>query len=101
MNQQIEIVIVTQQIEMNGAVGRMIAAIMLGLAEIELEYKRERQQAGIEVARKRGIYKGRKQGTTKAKPFRANELRQQGLKIPEIASALGVSRRTVHRYLSQ
>jgi DNA invertase Pin-like site-specific DNA recombinase len=95
----LKIVVVTQQIEMNGAVGRMIAAVMLGLAEIELEYKRERQQAGIEVARKRGVYKGRMKGTTKAKPVRANELRHQGLKVPEIASALGVSRRTVHRYL--
>ena len=97
----LKIVVVTQQIEMNGAVGRMIAAVMLGLAEIELEYKRERQQAGIEVARKRGVYKGRMKGTTKAKPVRANELRQQGLKVPEIASALGVSRRTVHRYFER
>jgi DNA invertase Pin-like site-specific DNA recombinase len=38
----LKIVVVTQQIEMNGPVARMIAAVMLGLAEIELEYKRER-----------------------------------------------------------
>ena len=95
----LKIVVVTQQIELNGAVGRMLAAILLGLAEIELEYKRERQQAGIAVARKRGVYKGRQKGTTKGKPERAIELRQQGLKATEIASALGVSRRTVHRYL--
>ena len=60
----LKIVVVTQQIELNGAVGRMIAALLLGLAEIELEYRQERQAAGIEVAKSKGIYKGRKRGTT-------------------------------------
>ena len=59
----IKVVAVTQQIELNGAVGRMMAAVILGLAEIELEYQRERQAAGIEVARKRGAYQGRAKGT--------------------------------------
>ena len=94
-----KIVAVTQQIELNGAVGRMIAAVMLGLAEIELEYREERQRAGIEVAKKKGVYTGRKRGTTKAKPQRARELRERGLKIEEIAQALGTSKRTVQRYL--
>src|SRR5204863_4832623 len=46
----IKVVVVTQQLEFNGAVGRTLAAVMLGLAEIELEYRRERQAAGITVA---------------------------------------------------
>lgn len=95
----LKIIIVTQQVELNGPVGRMIAAVMLGLAEIELEYRQERQTAGIEVAKKRGIYKGRLKGTTKAKPQRARELREQGLTIPEIAKALGTSEQTIFRYL--
>lgn len=89
-----KIVIVTQQIELNGAVGRMIAPLLLGLAEIELEYRWERQAAGIEVAKRKGIYKGRKAGTTKAEPNRAKELRAKGLKVSEIAQAMGTSRRT-------
>jgi len=95
----LKIVIVTQQIELNGPVGRMIAAVLLGLAEIELEYRRERQQAGISVAKKRGIYTGRKKGTTKGKPERAAELKAKGLSPEEIATALGVSERTVFRYI--
>jgi DNA invertase Pin-like site-specific DNA recombinase len=95
----LKIVVVTQQIELNGAVGRMIAALLLGLAEIELEYRQERQAAGIEVAKKKGIYKGRKKGTTKSEPDRARELRAKGLKVSEIAQALGTSKRTVQRYL--
>ena len=74
----LKIIVITQQIELNGAVGRMIAALLLGLAEIELEYRAERQAAGIEVAKRKGIYKGRKEGTTKGEPERAKELRARG-----------------------
>ncbi len=95
----IRVVVVTQQIDLTGAVGRMVASVMFGLAEIELEYRRERQTAGIAVAKACGVYKGRKPGTTKANPTRAHELRRRGLIVPEIATSLGVSERTVHRYL--
>jgi len=95
----LKIVVITQQIELNGAVGRMIAALLLGLAEIELEYRQERQAAGIEVAKRRCIYKGRQEGTTKASPGRARLLRAKGLTVAEIATALGTNKRTVQRYL--
>lgn len=97
----LKIVVVTQQLEFNGPVGKTLAAVMLGLAEIELEYRRERQVAGIEVAKQKGRYKGRKPGTTKKKPERAIELRDKGLTVQEIATALGVSERTVFRYIGR
>jgi DNA invertase Pin-like site-specific DNA recombinase len=96
----LKIIVITQQIELNGAVGRMLAALLLGLAEIELEYRAERQAAGIEVARKKGVYRGRKKGTTKGEPERARELKAKGLKVSEIAQAMGTSKRTVQRYLA-
>ena len=64
----VRVVSVTQQIDLSGAVGRMVASVMFGLAEIELEYRRERQAAGIKIAKKAGVYKGRQKGTTKSKP---------------------------------
>jgi DNA invertase Pin-like site-specific DNA recombinase len=90
---------VTQQIDLSGPVGRMVASVLFGLAEIEWEYRRERQAAGIAVAKAQGVYHGRQQGTTKALPQRAATLRQRGLTVLEIATALGVSERTVFRYL--
>ena len=96
----VRVVSVTQQIDLTGAVGRMVASVMFGLAEIELEYRRERQSAGIKVAKQRGIYEGRKRGTTKAKPERARTLQKQGLTASEIANALKISDRTVFRYLA-
>ena len=97
----LKIVVVTKQLEFNGAVGRTLAALLMGLSEIEWEYRKERQQAGIAVAKKKNIYKGRKAGTTKGKPDRAKELKAKGLNAPEIATALGVSERTVFRYLDK
>ena len=95
----IRVVAVTQQIDLSGPVGRMVASVLFGLAEIEWEYRRERQAAGIAVAKAQGVYHGRQQGTTKALPQRAATLRQRGLTVLEIATALGVSERTVFRYL--
>jgi DNA invertase Pin-like site-specific DNA recombinase len=96
----LRVVSVTQQIDFNGTIGRIIAAVMLGLAEMEQQTRRERQRVGIEAAKERGVYTGRQTGTTKAKPQRARDLVEQGLTHGEVATALGVSRRTVLRYMS-
>ncbi len=95
----LRVVSVTQQIDFNGTVGKMLAAVLLGIAEMEQETRRERQAAGIAAAKKEGKYKGRKVGATKAKPERARQLRDKGLSAEEIAQALGVTRNTVFRYL--
>jgi DNA invertase Pin-like site-specific DNA recombinase len=96
----VRVVSVTQQIDLSGTVGRLVAGVLFAVAEIELENTKERQAAGIAVAKEKGIYTGRKQGTQKAKPERAKELRAKGLKNDEIASAMKVSPRTVSRYLN-
>ena len=94
------VVSVTQQIDFNGAMGKMLAAVLLGVAEMEQEVRRERQAAGIAAAKDRGVYTGRKKGTTKGQPARARELMDHGLDLKEIASALDVSERTVRRYVA-
>jgi DNA invertase Pin-like site-specific DNA recombinase len=68
---------------------------------MEQETRRERQAAGIAVAKKEGKYRGRKPGTLKHDPRRALELQAKGLRTSEIATALGVNRVTVLRYLKQ
>ena len=35
----VRVVAVTQQIDLSGAVGRMVASVLFGLAEIESEYR--------------------------------------------------------------
>jgi DNA invertase Pin-like site-specific DNA recombinase len=94
------IVVVTQQIDLSGTVGHLVASVLFGLAEIEQEFRGERQAAGIAVAKRKGVYLGRRKGTTKAKPVRARTLRSRGLTASEIANALKISPRTVFRYLA-
>jgi DNA invertase Pin-like site-specific DNA recombinase len=95
----VRVVSITQQLDLSGAPGRLIARVLFAVAEMELEAMKERQRAGIDVAKKQGVYKGRKPGTTKGKPGRARKLRDKGLTQHEIATALGISRPTVNRYL--
>ena len=68
-----------------------MASVLFGLAEIETEYRRERQAAEITAAKAHGVYHGRQKGTTNVQPQRAQTLRQRGLTVLEIATALGVS----------
>jgi DNA invertase Pin-like site-specific DNA recombinase len=97
----VRVVSVTQQLDLSGATGRLVAGVLFGIAEMELENIRERQAAGIAQAKKGGVYRGRKSGTLKANPKRANVMRSRGLKIHEIASAMEVSTATVKRYLTK
>jgi DNA invertase Pin-like site-specific DNA recombinase len=97
----VRIVSVTQQIDLAGTVGQVLASLLFGLAEMEYQHLKERQAAGIALAKENGRYKGRKPGTTKAKPERARALHAKGLNPQEIANALHVSERTVFRYLAR
>lgn len=97
----VRVVSITQQLDLAGAVGRLIAGVLFAVAEMELETMKERQRVGIAAAKDRGVYRGRVPGTTKAKPTRAVALRDRGLTQEEIATAMGVSRTTVNRYLKR
>jgi DNA invertase Pin-like site-specific DNA recombinase len=66
------IIAITQQSDLSGPVGYLIARRLFGIAEIELQHAKERQAAGIAVAKQRGVYTGRQRGTTKAAPARAS-----------------------------
>jgi DNA invertase Pin-like site-specific DNA recombinase len=97
--QGIRIVSITQQIDMSGIVGQMIASILFGFAQMERELILERQKLGIAKAKAAGKYKGRKPGSFKGDADKARELRAKGVKLVDIAAALGVCPRSVNRYL--
>ena len=96
----IRVVSVTQQLDFSGVSGQLVASVLFAVAQMEQETRRERQQAGISAAQEAGKYLGRRVGTTKGKPARAVQLRGRGLSDGEIATSMGVSRRTVQRYLA-
>lgn len=95
----LRVVVVSQRLDFSGAIGELVAGLLFGIAALETEMRAERQALGIAAAKRRGVYKGRKRGTTKASPKRAHKLRDKGLTIVEIAAALQVTPQTVHNYL--
>ncbi len=95
----LRVVATSQMIDFNGSLGKMLAAVLLAMAEMENETRKERQTVGIAAAKAKGTYLGRQKGTTKGKPARAKTLKEKGLTPDEISTAMGVSLRTVFRYL--
>jgi len=78
---------------------RLLLSMMGAFAEFERAIIRERQREGIERAKKKGIYKGRKRVLT---PLQAQELRSlavPGCNKSALARRFGISRESVYRYL--
>jgi len=81
--------------------GCVAAQIILSIAEMESERRLEHQAAGVLNGKRRGIYRGRKRGAVKCgvNPNMAIKLRRQGMTHKQVADRLGVSVRTVARYV--
>jgi hypothetical protein len=60
---------------------------------------KRRRLPGIEAAKAPGVYKGRPAALKNTKAAKARLLKARGFSAQETAEALGVSRRTVLRYL--
>lgn len=92
----IRVISVTQQIDLSGAIGRIVASLLLGIAEMERENLRERQAAGIANAKSRGIRFGRPRSVDVTC---VHALRTQGTPVSQIARRLGISRQSVYNAL--
>src|SRR4051794_36604723 len=74
--------------------GAILVTVLGMVAEMERRFIRERQQAGIEAAKAKGVYKGRKPSVPVQKVW---EMREAGHGPTAIAKAPGISRMSVHR----
>jgi DNA invertase Pin-like site-specific DNA recombinase len=80
-----------------GSMGRMVITILGMVADMELKFIKDRQRAGIDVAKAEGVYKGRK------KNIDDDEIRRRitaGASKASVARDLKVSRMTVYRALA-
>ena len=76
----------------------LLLSVMGAFAQFERELIKERQREGIAIAKKAGVYRGRKPSLTIAQ---ADELRRRvlaGEKRTALARAFGISRDTVYEY---
>jgi DNA invertase Pin-like site-specific DNA recombinase len=77
----------------------LLLSVMGAFAEFERALIRERQQEGIEMAKQRGAYKGRKKSLTETQIITLKERINSGEKKSVIARELGISRETLYKYL--
>lgn len=107
--QGVRIVSVTQQFDFAGATGKLIASVLLAIAEMERDAIAERTVAGLAAARARGVRLGRPPGTgrpwplarRKIDPLLARSLRAQGVTVAAIAVWFKVSPQAVRYALKQ
>ena len=78
--------------------GKLMLTMIGAIATFERELMLERQVEGIELARRRGVYKGRKP-TAMAKGDEVQALAARGLAKAEIARRTGISLSSVQRIL--
>ena len=76
--------------------GRILVTVLGMVAEMERRFILERQRAGIEAAKKKGVYKGRKPSVPVETVRR---MRGEGKGPAEISAVLGVPRMSVWRAL--
>jgi DNA invertase Pin-like site-specific DNA recombinase len=83
----------------NNPMANLLLGVMGALAEWERAVIRERQLAGIAIAKTKGVYKGRKQALDEQKQTELRALAMTGLKKADLAHRFGVTRQTVYAYL--
>jgi DNA invertase Pin-like site-specific DNA recombinase len=86
-----------QAIDTTSSTGRLTLSILGAVAAFELDIRAERQREGIEAAKRRGVYQGRRSNID------LDRVRQLStrMKPAEIAAVVGISRASVYRALSQ
>ncbi|MHC4271615.1 MAG: recombinase family protein [Planctomycetota bacterium] len=94
----IRVVAVSQQIDLNGSVGKIIAAVLLGVAQMERENIRENVKRGMMAAKARGVKLG-KRPKLFAKDIK--KLQGKGMNITEVARKLNVTRQAVYKALGR
>lgn len=87
----------TEAVDTATPAGRLMVTVLAAVAQMERELIRERVQAGVDAARRRGRVGGRPPRLDAAGVQAVGDLWTAGRTIAETAAALGVSPRTVAR----
>ncbi len=89
------------------AIGKLMVAMLAGIAEFEADMIKERQLEGIALAKQRGVYKGRPKTYTqyhKGLEYALKllaEREQNQMTVDEICKITSISRATLYRAASQ
>lgn len=81
-------------------ISRLLLGVMGAVAEFERNMIRERQREGIELAKKRGVYKGRCP-VNPEKLLEGMRLVKTGMPKSQICRKLGIGRTTFYKYMNE
>lgn len=85
----------------DNAISHLMLSIMGGVAEFEHSLIKERQKEGIEMAKKRGAYTGRKPKLSLSQVQGLKARVEKGEHKAKIANDLNISRETLYQYLKK
>lgn len=80
---------------------KLMLQVMGAVAEFERSLIKERQMEGIQKAKARGVYTGRKPSLTDIQIQQIKEKKQQGLNPTQLSKKYGVSRATIYNVLKK
>jgi DNA invertase Pin-like site-specific DNA recombinase len=90
--------VLEQAVDTSTAAGRAFFGMLAVFAAFETDVRRERQMEGIALAKRQGIYTGRKPNLDRA---RVKQLAKDGLGPAKIARQLRMARSSVYRLLAE
>lgn len=77
----------------------LLLSVMGAFAEFERSLIRERQREGIMLAKKRGVYRGRKKALTREQTEQLRRRVDAGEQKAGLAREFGISRETLYQYM--
>lgn len=80
---------------------QLLLSVMGAFAEFERSLIKERQKEGIEMAKKKGVYKGRSKSLSPEQVKLAREQVEQGIPKTKVAGNFGITRWTLYKYLEE
>src|SRR5271168_111005 len=83
----------------DSAMSQLLLSVMGAFAEFERSLIKERQREGIALAKKAGVYKGRKPSLTEEQAQQLRARITAGEKKAALAREFGISRETLYQYL--
>ena len=99
---QVKVKFIKEALEFTGEdspISNLLLSVMGAFAEFERTLIKERQMEGIELAKKRGTYKGRKASLSGDQIVQLKEQVVLGNNKSELAKEFGISRETLYKYL--
>ena len=91
---------IEQPIDTSNAAGKAFLDMLGVFAEFETNLRRERQTEGIEAAKQRGAYRGRKPVAAE-KLAELQRLRELGVSTAEACRQVGISRTAAYKHLGR